>query len=346
MPETASARPAAALTADSEAQRGPDDRRTFSGAALARSVKLFSESGAILCYHGVTTPALASQGIINIPAEEFDSTIGVLRRLGEIVPLRDLVDRHLAGKRSNGLFAVTFDDAYASLLETVIPTVDQSQIPITLFACTGNRGHGLIFWWDRLEDLFPRVSVERWATFEASIGIRPPLQDHRDGGRLGPLRHCILELNAGRLPASLDAALTALEAEVGWSTQQRSLSVAELEDMATRPWIDVGVHTVTHPVLPALPEREARWEIEHCFRTLRERCPRTVPLLAIPYGLFDRETARIARDAGMQTCLSSEGRTLARDHDPGVLPRFVVTTGQKGWKLALKVTGIRERVRG
>lgn len=325
----------------------PIEARRFwraAGPALARSASLLSGSGAVICYHGVTTERQASEGIINIPAGEFEYTLGLLRTIGEIVPLRELVDHHARGKRSNGLFAVSFDDAYASLLDTVIPTVDRCQTPITIFWCTGREGRGLVFWWDRIEDLFPRVTPERWRQFEEAAGVPPAAADPA-GDPLGALRRWIIGEHAGRLPPAADAALTELEDEVGWRTPQRSMSLAELEHVAARPWIDVGVHTVTHPVLPALPEHEARWEIEQCFRTLREHCPRTLRYLAIPYGLFDEHTARVAAAAGMKTCFSVDGVTLGRDYQHGILPRLVVTAGQTGLKFLLRVTGLRERLR-
>jgi peptidoglycan/xylan/chitin deacetylase (PgdA/CDA1 family) len=317
-------------------------------AALCRTVCRLSTHGAIVCFHGVVPTGQTSAGILHIPAAEFNATMLLLRTWGEIVPLRDLVDLHRRGKRSRGLFAVTFDDAYASLVDTVLPSVDRTQTPITIFACSGALERGQVFWWDRLEDLHARVAPARWTAFEHALRLPPRYRAASSGqpGSLERLRRWIMAEHRGRWPARLEVVLAGLEEEVACTTPHRGMSLEELEAAAQRPWVDVGVHTVSHPVLPSLSDEDARQEILQCFRDLSERCPRTLRYLGIPYGIFDRRTARVAREAGMTMSFSAECMTLSRSVEPQILPRVVLTARQKPWKLALRVFGLYDQLRG
>jgi peptidoglycan/xylan/chitin deacetylase (PgdA/CDA1 family) len=123
------------------------------------------------------------------------------------------------------------------------------------------------------------------------------------------------------------------------------MTFTEIDRLRSLAPIEIGVHTQTHPVLPFLPVDEQRAEISGCLEVLRERFDDVLPVLAVPYGLFDASTARIARDAGMRASLTLSGTTLARARSPDPLPRFGVTRDELAWKLQLRLSGVAERIR-
>ena len=86
----------------------------------------------------------------------------------------------------------------------------------------------------------------------------------------------------------------------------------ELERLAAIPSVELGVHTVSHPVLPLVPGTEMQQEIAGCYDRLRERFERAVPILAIPFGLYDDRTIRASRAAGMTAALTLGETTLPR----------------------------------
>ena len=113
-----------------------------------------SSAGVILCFHGVTTPAWPSYSDVHVPLEKFKSLIAAARGIGQLVPLRDLVQRNGAGRSTAGLVAITMDDAYASLLGEAADFVRREAIPVTVFVVAGAAVSGASYWWDRIDDLF------------------------------------------------------------------------------------------------------------------------------------------------------------------------------------------------
>lgn len=301
-------------------------------------------AGSILCYHSVTSARLPSASDAHVPIDALTGLVRLARRIGEIVPLVELIERHRAGRSTAGLFAITFDDAYHALLEIAADLIHREQVPVTVFAVANACAAGSSFWWDRVEDLIVRVPPARWREFETACGLPDEFRTGQPArfGRLRPLRQWLLATYRGRCPAELDALLSALEQEFEFRTLHRSMNLTELRSFASVPWVDIGVHTLSHPVLPLLPPTEAATEIADSFQFLRNNFERVVPVLAVPYGLFDRGTVRLAREAGMEASLSLGGTTLRVEPAELVLPRLYVGEQTRTWKLVLRMLGLRE----
>ena len=312
-------------------------------AFLTLALRRLTSRGAILGCHSVTHGPDGGDAAIHVPLGELQRAVTLMEELGEIIPLRDLLDRHDGGKPTAGLYALTFDDAYVAL-EAARPVLGDGRTPLTAFAVSDALESGHMFWWDRLEDLLARVTRERWVRFEDTCGLPQAFRVGHAGdmGPLWPLRQYILSSFLGRLPAHMDEALSALEREAGFRTTQRSMNRDELIRFSRQPGVDIGVHTRTHPVLPLLPEREMLQEIQESYHRLRDICPQTVPVLAIPYGLFDRRTAETARAAGMTGALTLEAMVL-RTLGAGGTSRICLMRGIPEWKLAALLSGVAER---
>ncbi len=302
-------------------------------------------TGAILCYHGMTSLGVPASGSLHLPATDFAATLELLHNTWTTVPLEELVRRHEDGRTTKGLVAITFDDAYATILGVAADLIAQETIPITVFPVGGALTSGSRFWWDRVDDVFPSLAPARWRQFEDACGLPEAYRRGQPSalGPLRPLRQWILAGFHGRWPQALSSELEELEREAQRSTVQRSMSVAELTALAARAPIYVGVHTVTHPVLPFLSDAEVEREIMQCFDLISERCPNPVPILAVPYGLADARTVKLARACGMISSLSLAGSALRSETSVEWLPRICLSAGVSRWKLNLRLAGATGR---
>ena len=309
-------------------------------------MRRLASGGAILCFHSITTPDAPAEGTAHVSLAAFQSTIGLARRLGELVPLSELVRRHEQGRSTAGMVAVTFDDAYAALSE-LREFVSREGIPISVFVVTQAAEVGATYWWDRIDDVFPHIPAARWRAFEAACGLPEEYRQRQPAGLgpLRPLRQWLLAAHAGRWPAHLEPALLSLECESGLRTRHRSMTFAEIAELAAIPSVEVGVHTVSHPVLPLLSDPDLTQEIAAGYAELRLRLANVLPILAVPFGLYDERTLRTARSAGLTACLSVAGANLDGDAHRYVLPRYCVTRHDTPARLALCLVGVPDRVR-
>jgi peptidoglycan/xylan/chitin deacetylase (PgdA/CDA1 family) len=286
---------------------------------------------------------------MHVSEGELETLLDTLEAVAEVVPLRELLDRRRAGRSTRGLVALTFDDGYASLMPVVAGLFARRHTPITVFVTTAASDAGARFWWDRVEDLFPRVEASRWRAFENVVGVPAAYRSGQavEYGPLRPLRQWIMATYAGRWPAHLEEPLAALEAETAFVTPHRAMTWDEIARVAKPGQVDIGVHTISHPVLPVLSDAEARREIGESGRAIRERVgDATLPVLAIPFGLYDARTVALASDAGMVASLTLANRSLVGTRvDDSEIPRLSMGRGLKRWKLLLRLVLPRSQPR-
>jgi peptidoglycan/xylan/chitin deacetylase (PgdA/CDA1 family) len=307
--------------------------------------------GAVLCFHGLDVATAPSRSSMHVPLPLFEGAVAMAQQLGAVVPLGDLVTRHAAGRATGGLIALTADDAYASLLAAE-PFLTRTGVPLTVFVVSDALATGRTYWWDRIDETVARSPLDRWHRFEDECGLPEAYRRGQpvEEGPARPLRQWLLAAHAGRWPTGLEAPMVRLEAEVGGATAQRSMTAEELAGFVRRTGAHLGVHTLSHAALPFLPDEELVRQIAGCHAELRARFREILPYLAIPFGLFDARTLRLAVQAGMTASLTLAGEALGRRPGPDAsLPRFCVVREHTSGVVALKLSGIAtvvDRLRG
>lgn len=264
--------------------------------------------GGVIAYHGVGDSPHAP--VMHISPGRLRAQLELLRDRREILSLRELVGRWRARASTRNCVAITFDDAYAGVLAYALPILRAIDIPATVFVASDHAALGASYWWDDVERA-RLAATRRWTETVNSIGL--PGANARVPATVDIIRDRVLARFAGRWPGGITAA-----GDSDW----RSLTFTELESLATDERIEFAVHTLSHPALPLLPYDEQVSEMRSNLRVLRERLPRVLPVVAYPYGLYDRTTVRAAREAGMIAGVTMEGRATADHPDPMTAPRI------------------------
>jgi peptidoglycan/xylan/chitin deacetylase (PgdA/CDA1 family) len=98
------------------------------------------------------------------------------------------------------------------------------------------------------------------------------------------------------------------------------LSWSELAQMATAGF-EIGAHSVTHPILPQIPQAEAEREIMESKATIEQKLGRPVSTFAYPFGIFTRAHYEIVRNHFQAGCSVELGKVLP-ESDRYQLPRL------------------------
>lgn len=299
----------------------------------------------ILMYHRVAEVAVDPWGQCVSPAN-FAAHLEILRRYATPVALRDWGGAGGSRSRERPGFVVTLDDGYADALHAAKPLLEAHEVPATVFVVTGNLGGGREFWWDELDALLLRPGVlppalelplgrkvHRWTLGHSAVYGE---EESRRSGRLlafqappGTRHHLYYQVWKVLFPLPEPERRRALDTLAAWAggpapvrEDYRSLRPDEVRSLGDSGLVEVGAHTVTHPVLPAQSASEQRREIFRSRDTLEEILGRPVTSFSYPHGEYSRLTRAIVREAGFaRACTVAQGR--AREGgDPLRLPRY------------------------
>lgn len=102
----------------------------------------------------------------------------------------------------------------------------------------------------------------------------------------------------------------------------RPLSREELGRLASRPGVEIGAHTLSHPDLTTLSPPEARLQIAEGRDRLEALLHRPVLSFSYPHGGVNRPVQRAVSKSRFQLACASRPGLVTRSSDPLRLPRF------------------------
>jgi peptidoglycan/xylan/chitin deacetylase (PgdA/CDA1 family) len=307
----------------------------------------------ILAYHRVADVISDPWGLSVTPGR-FARQLEIVRAEAHPMKLDELLAALRNGTAPHRAVAITFDDGYADNLYSAKPMLERWGIPAIVFVATGYVESGREFWWDVLERLLlhpgtlpSRLALHidgtsyRWELGEAVRLDQVACQRYRDWRawqdpptsrhalylsvweRLRPLA----EVERLRLIAELTAWANSeamFIADTDGTPPARPVSTQEFDSLAQGGLIEIGAHTVTHPLLTALPSDQQRAEIESSKVSVEQMLGRPVTSFAYPYGAYGEETVALVRAVGFTSACASQAGVLDRNSNCFVLPRVQV----------------------
>jgi peptidoglycan/xylan/chitin deacetylase (PgdA/CDA1 family) len=315
---------------------------------IAQNVKnRFMPRAMILLYHRVAELQSDPQ-LLSVSPQHFCEHLEVLRKYYKAISLKELVEALHDGNISRNSFVITFDDGYADNLYKAKPLLESYNIPATFFVTTGYIGRNREFWWDELENvMLGTPELPDQLTLEIN-GQTYCWQLEKDVGSacsdenwhvLMPARPKSSEIAYRELAKSLriierddkEALLAKLFTWAGLNREvrpdYRALGTEEVRMLADGGLVEVGAHTMTHPVLSSLTLNAQRVEIARSKQKLEEMLNLPVTGFSYPFGGrgdFTTETVRLVRDIGFNCACSNYPGYVRWGTDPFELPRFLV----------------------
>ena len=88
--------------------------------------------------------------------------------------------------------------------------------------------------------------------------------------------------------------------------------------------VEIGAHTITHPQLDQLPEKELREELSDSKRLIEDHLGMAVPGLSYPYGYSNEKVRQMARELGYAYAYAVGNAMTTSEADHFALPRLTV----------------------
>lgn len=302
--------------------------------------------GVILMYHRISEPN-NDPFHLSVSPQHFREHLELMRRDRVPMPLCEMVRAARENRLPRNAVAVTLDDGYVDSLVSASPLLAEYDVPATVFIATGQVGKTRGFWWDELERIvlhtrtLPKLlrlpageHSRQWNLPNNIDDIASRSSAGGDSRRRTPrlalfwdLYDFLIELPESRRLVAQDQLLTWAGLTADIPTANRALSLDQLMHLGKVDAINIGAHSVSHPLLSHLPAKKQYDEMHGSKAWLEDVIGRPVSSFAYPYGDFNDASLIAARDARFKhacTCIPDHLDTAT---DVYRLPRIEIQDG-------------------
>jgi peptidoglycan/xylan/chitin deacetylase (PgdA/CDA1 family) len=273
-------------------------------------------------------------------AARFEALVGLLASSFTLLTVRDAHARWTAGALPRRAAVITFDDGYADNATVALPILQRHGAPATFFVSSGFLDGGRM-WNDTVIESLRRTTLAAVDLGFLGLGVLP-LPDAAARRRAidvalprikylslqarePVLRHLHEACGAPALPDDL----------MMTSAQVRGLHAAGME---------IGAHTVMHPILAATDDAEAERELRAGRDRLQQIVGAPVDVLAYPNGKpgkdYDHRHVRMARELGFKCAVSTSPGVVSAGADALQWPRFT-PWDREPWAWMSRLLGAR-----
>jgi peptidoglycan/xylan/chitin deacetylase (PgdA/CDA1 family) len=292
--------------------------------ALILTYHRFSPGGGGANGWAPSLPSLPS--LLNkTPAKVFAEQLEYLTRRYNVVPLSRLAEsishREQAPAR---LAAITIDDGYRDAYEIAYPLLRRFGAPATLFVAADFIDRRAWIWTDKARFLTRRAVSQRLAIKiggqESRLNLDDPSSRHDAAERVNA--------TLKRIPDEVkEEAIERLASACGVVLPQTPpdefgpIAWAEAREMQAHG-IEIGSHTLTHPILTMVGDQRLRSELQGSRSRLEEVLKRRIEQFCYPNGDHDERVRSEVARAGYRVAVTCEGGLNKRGDDPLTLRRI------------------------
>ena len=286
---------------------------------------LLSPSGArgrlsILIYHRVRPapdPILGGE----ITAAMFEGLMLLLRDEFNVLPLGEACARLVRGALPPRAVCITFDDGYADNERTALPILKRLGLSATFFVSTGFSDGGIMFN-DAVIEAVRRAPAGTHDLTSLGLGVHSVDDSASRRTAIGALIDQVKYRAMTERDALVERLAVKMRSSLPNNLMMSPVQIKRLHDEG----MEIGGHTVNHPILAVLDERQARAEILGGKRRLEEITGAPVTLFAYPNGQPGRDygprDVALVREAGFAAAVSTAAGVADCGSDLLQLPRF------------------------
>ncbi len=274
----------------------------------------------ILCYHRILPKKKKEQYFcpdLVVQPETFREHCQILQKYYCLLPLHEAVQKWSLGNSSKPILAITFDDGYVDNLLYAAPILQSFGLRATFFIISGLTEENLPPWYD-----FAARCIEELNRRGETI---PLPGKFNTGAPLNPQR--IIELAKTLSPEERKDFVFSLHQQLGqdpnFEAEDYVMNAQQLVELASQGH-EIGAHSVSHEILPALSDSALKLEIANSRQKLESIIQQPITSFCYPNGDFDNRCLEFVRDAGYQQAVTTENGSNVAPGNPFLLKRRFV----------------------
>ena len=281
---------------------------------LGKQKKLF-----ILIYHQVLDqPDFMREGEVDKTAFNWQMTL--LSKYFNVMPLHEALEKLANDTLPPRATCITFDDGYANNFTNALPILLANKLSATFFIASGYLDGGRMWNDSVIESIRIMQSTDLNLT---GIGLRnydistPEKKAQASLDILQHLKHLLPEIRTQHT-----GYITSLVKELPENLMLTSDQLVKLHESG----MEIGGHTVTHPILAKLSPDAVRQEVSDNKKHLEQLLNTTLRFFAYPNGKPDRDylpdQVQLVKECGYLAAISTQVGLADKQNDRWQLPRF------------------------
>ncbi|OQP51696.1 polysaccharide deacetylase family protein [Niastella populi] len=209
-----------------------------------------------------------------------------------------------------GGVCITVDDGWQSNVKNVVEVANRYEVPVTIFVSTTPAEEGA-YWWSYVHQAKQKGMLEF---------TKKELKKMPEEKRLGIIQELKKKVFPGR-----DA-----------------MTVEEVISIANSPFVTIGSHTQTHPILINCQDKQVYDELKTSRQKLEAWIGKEVPYFAYPNGDFSQREIQILNNLDYKLAFCSQPKYLTPEllKDHYMLPRFGFLEGASAAENICRITGV------
>lgn len=254
-------------------------------------------------------------------AKRFSAILGWMKSWFNVLPLDQAARQLNLGTLPARAAAITFDDGYADNVTVALPILRQRELAATFFIATGFLDGGRM-WNDTIIEAIRRCTLPRLSLDDIALGTHSLATLSERRGAIEALIAAVKYLPVDQRSALVDR----IAERAGVKPPTDLMMTVDQVKAMRRSGMQIGAHTVSHPILTRLPPADARREMADSKMRLETILGEKVSLFAYPNGKpgedFSEEHAVLAREIGFDAAFTTAPNAARVGSDIMQLPRF------------------------
>ena len=278
----------------------------------------------ILIYHRVLPQA--DPMLPDVPdARRFEQLMRALRASFNVLPLGEAATRLHNGTLPARSACITFDDGYADNATVALPILKKLGLPATFFVSPGFLNGGRM-WNDTVMETarrLPAGPIDLTTIDSATLDL--PTLTVDDASSRRHLAETVIRATKHLPPHQRQHKVDAFATRVTALPDDLMMTDAQVIELH-RAGMEIGAHTMTHPILAKIDNATAEHEIRDSKLYLEDLLQTNIDLFAYPNGKpvqdYLPQHVRMVRDLGFRAAVSTAWGVSTSGSDLYQLPRF------------------------
>lgn len=252
----------------------------------------------ILMYHRVDSEA----GGDGIHVDAFRAQMVMLKKQFNVVPVHKLLE----DDSPTNAVALTFDDGYADFYHNGFPILQELGLPCSLYVTTGFVNRKVWMWPDHIRYLLANFAVRKVNIPELEIVVEPNMDRAVVWSKIANYCLTLTDSEKKDFIGSLSERFS-IDLPVSAPSGYEAVSWDNLREMK-KLGLDVGSHTVSHPILTNVTPPQLSYEVIESKREIEVQLGGRVDSFCYPNGTpsdISEEVKAVVQSAGYKYALAA-----------------------------------------